>query len=147
MKSVRITLAGTGRVDLHDGIGGVHLDGHMVELPDEIADAFVAAKLAVFLDGSSAIEAGKLAKERAEAHAVAEQKRRAEQMMHLHDNLPKEVRELAAEHGDDVVEDFLAEQVRLAQVHASPRALDAAIEGDDIDPPKRRRGRPRKDGT
>lgn len=117
---------------MHDGLGGVHTDGTVVELPDEVADAFIAAKLAVFVDGSSAIKAREDAKVVAEQQAFALQKRRAEQMMMVHDAMPKEVRELAMEHGDEAIEDFLAEQARSAR--GKPEPLDL-----DLEQPKRRR--------
>ena len=168
-KTVKITLAGTGRTDIHDGLGGIHLDGQTVTLPTDVADAFVAGKFAHFVDGSSSLQAIGDAKDRAEAHTLATVKYRSQQMMAIYDNLPAPVRAATQEHGDEVIEDYLS-----AQIAKHPRAavpltktgepdfdaidltpptnVDPIVEGSDApEPPdtptKRRRGRPRKDGT
>ena len=164
MKTVKISIAGTGRNDIHDGLGGVHLDGQTVTLPDDVADAFVAGKFAHFVDGSSAIKAAADAKARAEEHTLATVKQRSQQMMAIYDNLPVAVRAATQEHGDDVIEDYLTGKMKHhgavvplvdgepdfdAIDTTPPQNVDPIVEGADVPeaPVKRRRGRPRKDGT
>ena len=50
MKRVRITLAHTPRLNVHDGHGGVWVDGDEPEVPDEAADILVSMGLAKFID-------------------------------------------------------------------------------------------------
>lgn len=134
MKQVRITLP-EGRADVHDGVGGIHKQGQMVELPDEVADQFVAMRLAVFLDDSSRIEAERANKARADDSRIAQQRARAVQSMSVHDALPAEVRHVVHEEGDEATEDYLARLAsKLHEGDMPPEGL----------PPKRPRGRPRK---
>ena len=101
--------------DIHDGLGGVHRNGAIVCLPAPIADAFLAKKLAMPADGSMVAQAQKQAEERRAEAIHAEQKARSAAAMNLHDNLPPEVRQAAAEHGDEVVQEYLANQAQLAE--------------------------------
>lgn len=107
MKTIKIVLP-PSRKNVHDGLGGIHVNGDVVELPDETADALVAMKLAAFADASSAIDAERAHKERAEIERMAQQKARARSAMAVHDALPAEVRVAVHELGDDVTEDYLA---------------------------------------
>lgn len=107
MKTIKIALP-PERKNVHDGLGGIHINGAVVELPDETADALVAMKLAAFADASSAIDAAKAHKERADIERMAQQKARARSAMAVHDALPAEVRVAVHELGDDVTEDYLA---------------------------------------
>lgn len=107
MKLIKVTLP-KGRHNVHDGLGGVHQDGAVVDLPDETADALVSMKLAVFADESSRLEAERAHKARADDARLAEQKHRSRQAMSVHDALPPEVRAAVHEHGDDVTENYLA---------------------------------------
>lgn len=132
MKTIKIVLP-PERKNVHDGLGGVHVNGDVVELPDETADALVAMKLAAFADTSSAIDAAKAHKERADLERMAQQKARARSSMAVHDSLPADVRAAVHEHGDDVTEDYLA---GIAREHESETLPGL--------PEPRRRGRPRK---
>ena len=131
MKTVKMVLTGKKK-PIADGIGGKHADGAVVSLPDAIADQFVASKLAVFVDGSSSIEAAAANKVRRDEAVMAQRKAMAMRAMQIHDNLPADVRSQVHEAGDEATERYLA--------HLS------SIEGDDVDaaPVKRKRGRPRK---
>lgn len=136
MKKIRITLEGTGRTDVHDGLGGVHKHGHIIEVPDDVANAFVAAKLAVIADGSSTITAIAEHKEAVSTQQMQAEKARAEAAMRTFDRLPPEVREVAREDGDAVIEDHIA----------SDGSAGPMVEYDmDTMEPKRKRGRPRKE--
>jgi hypothetical protein len=108
MKTIQVKLDHTTRSDLHDGLGGVHKHGAVVSLPDDIADQLVAAKLAIFLDGSSAIKATAANKAAQEARIQAARQHSAKMRMELYDTLPKEVRARADEEGDSVIEDYLS---------------------------------------
>lgn len=129
MKTIKIALP-PERKNVHDGLGGIHINGAVVELPDETADALVAMKLAAFVDASSAIDAARAHRERADIERMAQQKARARSSMAVHDSLPAEVRVAVHELGDDVTEDYLA-------------GLNREAEEPD-EPIKRGRGRPRK---
>lgn len=152
MKSVKITLKGTPRTDISDSAGHVYKDGDEVELPDADADLFVTLKCAVFVDGSSVIQAAANAKERTAASEQATQRHRSQQAMALHDALPPEVRAEVHEHGDEVVENYLARnRVQVPTKPITNESVDASFNDmiEDLEPetPKRKRGRPRKDGT
>ncbi len=130
MKTIKIVLP-PERKNIHDGIGGVHVNGDVVTLPDETADALVALKFAAFADASSALDAAKAHEARAEAARMAQQKARARAAMAVHDSLPEQVRAAVHEHGDDVTEDYLAGIARESETLPGL-------------PEPRRRGRPRK---
>ena len=151
MKSVKITLKGTPRTDISDSDGHVYKDGDQVALPDADADLFVSLKCAVFVDGSSAIQAAADAKERTAASEQATQRHRSQQAMAIHDALPPEVRAEAHEHGDEVVETYLARNRVQPTKPITNASVDTSFKDmiDDLEPetPKRKRGRPRKDGT
>ena len=94
---------GDGVAGVHDGLGGKHYVGDVVELPQEVADAFIAKGFAVFADvGDFAA-----AKERAEAldadRRQAMNKAAATARQRGFDDAPPEIRALAREHGDDVI--------------------------------------------
>jgi hypothetical protein len=129
MKTVKITLTGKKK-PIHDGVGGVHSDGAIVELPDAIADQFVAIKVAVFVGDMSSIAAIAANKERADESRIAQIKARASRAMQIHDALPADVRQAVHEDGDEVTERYLA-------------GIDDA-DASVAEPIKRPRGRPRK---
>ncbi len=152
MKSVKITLKETARSDISDSTGHTYKDGDKAELSDTDADLFVSLKCAVFVDGSSAIQAAADAKERTAASEQATQRHRSQQAMAIHDALPPEVRAEAHEHGDEVVENYLARnRVQVPSKPITNESVDTSFKDmiDDLEPetPKRKRGRPRKDGT
>lgn len=131
MKVIQIKLAGTNRQEVHDGLGGIHKEGDLVKLPDETADILVGAKLAIFVDGNSELKVHQQSKERADQERLALQKRRSEQAMKLHENLPPEVR-LASQENPEAVEDYLADLTAKFQA-AIPRDANAdQIEGADV---------------
>lgn len=132
MKTVKMTLTGKKK-PVSDGLGGRHADGAVVQLPDDVADQFVAMKVAVFVDGSSSIEAAEANKQRQAEAIMAQRKAMAARAMAIHDALPADVRQAVHEDGDEVTERYLA--------HLS------SVEGADVVealPIKRKRGRPRK---
>lgn len=99
--------------DVHDGLGGVHRNGAVVRLPASVADAFLSRKLAVPADGGMIAQAQQQAAERQAVADAAGQQARSRAAMALHDNLPPEVRQAVHEHGDEVVEEYLAHQQEL----------------------------------
>jgi hypothetical protein len=129
------------RKDWHDGVGGVHRHGDIVHLPDEAADAAIAAKAAVAAAGSDA-ESYQLVKKREEARQeaarIASQQYMAQQRMAVYDALPADVRAAVHENGDEVVEAYIAEQQQAAAAEAEQEAIA------EIVPERRKRGRPRK---
>lgn len=131
MKVVHIKLAETTRKDLHDGLGGVHKDGDIVKLPDDVADLFVSLKLATFVDGNSELKVHQQSAARAEAERIALQKRRSEQAMKLHDNLPAEVR-IAAKEDPEVVEDYLEGLTKKFEAAMPRDAHSDQIEGAEV---------------
>lgn len=128
-KPVRITAE-----EVHDGLGGVHKRGDVVEFERELADLIVSKGMGVVLgDGDYRAEiarADDMAKARDAANRAADLKAQAERRMRVYDELPSAVREMAQEHGDEVVDEFLKPDDPLEQI------LDAAE-------PKRKRGLPR----
>lgn len=110
--ALKITLP-EGRHEVHDGLGGVHRDGAVVRLPASVANAFLAKKLAIPADGGMVVQAQKQAEERQAVAEAAQQQARSKAAMSLHDNLPPEVRQAVHEHGDEVVEQYLANQQEL----------------------------------
>lgn len=122
MKTIRITLAGTGRKDVSDGTA-MRRDGEVCELADADADTLVGLKLAIFVDGSSAIEVHAGQADRVAAAQIAARQSIAKQAMAIHDLLPAEVRQQVHEHGDAALEDYLA---------------SIPVEGFDAPKPKRR---------
>ena len=133
MKTIQIDLSSRDNQNpVHDGIGGQHAHGAVVELPDEVADALIGLKCAFPVDGSSLIAAQQAAKEQRERQRLAQERAAAVSRMRLHDELPPEVRALVHEHGDEATEAYLAQQ----QAHDEQPAPDQVL--------KRRPGRPRK---
>lgn len=146
MKKVRIILEGSGRHDIFDSAGRVHKHGDVVDISDADADLFVSIKCAIFIDGSSAIQAVADNKERAAASEIERVKARAESRMRVYDSFLPDARAAVQDGGDEIVENILAQQrgpmapigpITNATVDAS---FDAMIAGDDRDPyPKKKR--------
>jgi hypothetical protein len=146
-KSVRITVR-----DVHDGLGGVHHHGDIVEFDAELADFLISRGQAERVQRAEVREAVANAVDMSIERNLREVKSQAEARQAIYDSLPPEVRALAREHGDDVVRVYLD---KLEQAERRRRGLpavathitaDAGFEQFD-DPPKRKRGRPRKDET
>ena len=142
MKTVRITLQ-PGRKAVHDGVGGKHKDNAIVTLPDDAADLLIAAGSAQPMGADGEIQARAQAKARSDAIRQAEQQARSRRAMAVHDNLPQEVRELVAEHGDAAAEAYLQHLADQAQQQDAPtpqqrmnrkqrRQLRQRVEGDDV---------------
>ena len=139
MKTVKITLGDPPGRQVHDSEGRKHADGTIVTLSDADADLFVSRRLAVFVDESSRIEAERANRERHEAGRLAQQKRRSEQAMMVHDSLPAEVRAVVHEMGDEVTETYLAglaredDEPKPAKLNRKQRRMMArGIEGGDV---------------
>lgn len=144
MKRVRIALAHTTRLNVHDGHGGVWVDGDEPEIPDDAADILVSMGLAKDFDGSQASEAR--AKARADAIRQDVAKQAAHRSTSIVDEMPPEWRARVYEEGDGVIEEYLASRpsVSLEQYDASEAdpftvANEAAM-ADLV--PHKRRGRP-----
>ena len=135
VKTIQIDLSSRDNQNpVHDGIGGQHAHGAVVELPDEVADALIGLKCAFPVDGSSLIAAQQAAKEQRERQRLAQERAAAVSRMRLHDELPPEVRALVHEHGDEATEAYLAHQ----------QELDEQPTPEQIELKRRRGGRPRK---
>lgn len=120
-KVVRILCA-----EFHDGLGGVHRLGDVVELPADVASIGLARKKVELVDREDVIEHIRQAEEDMRARHLAEQQFLAAKRMRLFDSLPPEVRERARETGEEAVDEYIA---TLTPVREQP---------------KRRRGRPPK---
>lgn len=90
---------------VHDGLGGKYMAGETTPaIPYENAAKIVAAGKGQFVDGSGTQTAEAVAaevKQRTQAET-------AQFRMKTFDELPKTIRELAQEHGNEVVERYLA---------------------------------------
>lgn len=157
---ITINASSRGRADgslpmIHDGLGGKHAHGSVVDLPDDVAGNLISAGLGHAASAEDSLKAKAAAEEKANAARQAH----AARDMALWDSLPPDVRARAAEEGDGVVEDYLAGLPQMTleeyeQADAEPfveanAAREPAIEAQDIieerpQPPKKRRGRPRK---
>jgi hypothetical protein len=120
-KVVRILCA-----EFHDGLGGVHRAGDIVELPADVALVGLSRKKVELVDPEAIVEHVRQAEEDMRARHLAEQQALAAKRMRLFDNLPPEVRAKVREVGEEAVDEYIAS--------LTPRA----------EPPKRRRGRPPK---
>lgn len=105
MKRVRITLAHTPRLNVHDGHGGVWVDGDEPEVPDEAADILVSMGLAKFIDNR---ESAARAQERAGARQREVAAQAAARSASIVDDMPPEWRQRVYEEGDQVIEEYLA---------------------------------------
>ena len=146
-KPVRITVH-----EVHDGLGGVHKLGDVVEFEGALADFFVSRGQAEIVDREALKEAATKASDLERQRRQAAIKNDAMRSMRVFDALPPEVRAAAAEHGDAVIDQFLQPNEPLGEIlrstaAAPPQTNDDAFEFPDIDPPKRKRGRPRKDAS
>jgi len=157
---VRIKIAHTARPDIHDGLGGVHHHGDVVELPDEVAIAFVAGGFADLIGAGSYAKVTEASKAADDARALITRHASARVQQDLYDSLPPEVRALAREHGQAVVEEYLQglPSMPLAEylAHAGEPFADAhdaasaeVLPGlphaaPDMPPAQKRRGRPPK---
>ncbi len=124
------------RLDISDGHGGVHRHGAVVELPDDVAGAFLEAGLGHIATAEHVQKAKQEALDAADARRIANDKAKAEWRMAIHDSMPPELRQ-AAQENEEVTEIYLA---GLMESDGQP------IEGADTaetDQP-RRRGRPPK---
>ena len=90
---------------VHDGLGGRYMAGETTPpLPYENAAAIVASGMGQFLEGETQDEAKTVveeAKQRTQAETAAVR-------MKSFDDLPKTIRELAKEHGNEVIERYYA---------------------------------------
>lgn len=153
-KTIKVKLDHTPHESISDGAGNMLRHGEVVSTPAEIADVFVAKGFAVLVDGSSSIQARK-------DFEAAEAKRRtdlsragASARMAVWDALPPDVRAMANEEGDHVVEAYLAslpsmplDDYEAATGDPFTDAADASQKHltEVIDPPpQKRRGRPPK---
>jgi hypothetical protein len=112
--------------ELHDGLGGVHKQGDVVELPAEVAYVAIGRHMAELVDSEAIIEHVRQAEEDMRARHLAEQQALSAKRMRLFDSLPPDVRARARELGEEAVDDYIATLL--------PKA----------EQPKRRRGRPPK---
>jgi hypothetical protein len=142
MKTVRMTLP-PGSKPVHDGVGGKHSDNAIVTLPDDVADILITRGCAQPMGADGEIQARAQAKARVDELRMAEQQARSRRAMALHDNLPQEVRELVAEHGDEAAEAYLQHMAQQAEQPDVPtpqqrlnrkqrRMLRQRVEGDDV---------------
>lgn len=111
--------------EFHDGLGGVHKFGDVVELPLDVALVGLSRKKVELVEREDIIEHVRKAEEDMRARHLAEQQVLAAKRMRLFDALPAEVRAVAREHGDEAVDAFLSADLQRAE-------------------PKKRRGRPPK---
>ena len=142
MKRVRITLSHTPRQNVHDGHGGVWVDGDEPQIPGDAADILVAMGLAQFVERGESVE---MAKDRADAIRQEAARSSAARSASIVDDMPPEWRARVHEEGDGVIEEYLATRpsVSLEQYEASTGdpftvANEAAMH--DVIP--KRRGRP-----
>ena len=93
------------RNKVHDGLGGKYMAGETTPaIPYENAAQIVAAGFGEFVnetDVSGAEDVARTAKRRSQAEA-------AKTRMNIYDDLPKTIRDLAREHGNEVIERYLA---------------------------------------
>lgn len=157
-KTVQIDLTKLAHVEnpkVSDGLGGEHSHGAVIALPSDTADQLIAAGFARPVDAKIAANAVAAAKERAEELKTAAQHARAKSAMDVWDSLPPEVRAEAQEHGQEVVERYLAglpsmslDDYEAASGEPFAEAADKkALKefGDALsDPMPKRRGRPPK---
>lgn len=143
MKRVRITLAHTPRLNVHDGHGGVWVDGDEPEIPSDAADILVSLGLAQFFDNA---ESPKKAQERAAALQRETAQTAATQSASIVDEMPPEWRARVYEEGDSVIEDYLATRPSVsleaydASTHDPFTAANDAVTEAELAP--KRRGRP-----
>jgi|GEM_PF-6650542 len=118
-KVVRILCA-----EFHDGLGGVHKQGDVVELPADVAFVGLSRKKVELVEPEDVREHIRKAEEDMKARHLAEQQALSAKRMRLFDALPPEVRAAARETGEEAVDDYIA-------------TLTPTVEQ-----PKKRRGRP-----
>ena len=121
-KVVRITVP-----EVHDGLGGVHKAGDVVELPLDVAQIFFARNCAVPVTDEDVIEHVRKAEEEMKARHFAELQALAAKRMRLFDSLPPDVRARARELGEEAIDEYIGT--------LTPKAEQ---------PKPRRRGRPPK---
>ncbi len=90
--------------NVHDGMGGKHLRGQTPELPVDLADFLISRGQAAPVDGDSYAEAKKHGQQVADEARLVATKEKAEGRMKQFGRLPNIIRDLAREHGDEVVE-------------------------------------------
>lgn len=102
-KVVRITVP-----EVHDGLGGVHRAGDVVELPMDVAAIFLQRNCAVPVSNEDVIAHVRKAEEDMRARHLAEQQALAAKRMRLFDMLPASVRAQAREHGEEAVDAYIS---------------------------------------
>lgn len=112
--------------EFHDGLGGVHKQGDIVELPADVAMVGLSRRMVELVDSEAIIEHVRKAEEDMRARHLAEQQALAAKRMRLFDSLPPEVRERARECGEEAIDEYIGT--------LTPKE----------EQPKRRRGRPPK---
>lgn len=112
--------------EVHDGLGGVHRAGDVVELPLDVAQIFLARNCAVPVSDEDVIAHVRKAEEDMRARHYAEQQALAAKRMRLFDSLPPDVRARARELGEEAIDDYIGS--------LTPKA----------EQPPKRRGRPPK---
>lgn len=120
---VKIIGVGPKKKPAHDGLGGKHADGAIVDLPDGTALRMIAAGTAAPVEGG-AIAIRKQAEEHSDRLRLAQQQARARQSMIVHDSMPEDVRHAVYEHGDEVTETYLAELDRQDSELTQPSKLN-----------------------
>jgi len=118
--------------EVHDGLGGVYYRGAIVEFESTLAEFLRSRGQCEIVDRETLKQAAVDAKAQIAERAAAQLKSEAAARMRVYDALPAEIRAAAAEHGDQVIDEYLRPDEPLQQI------LDAA------EPQKRKRGRPRK---
>lgn len=143
MKRVRIALAHTPRLNVHDGHGGVWVDGDEPEIPSDAADILVSLGLAQFIDNTESLKA---AHERAQARQREVAQAAAARSSSIVDDMPPEWRQQVYEEEDQVIEEYLATRPSVsfeaydASSHDPFTVANAVAVEAELAP--RRRGRP-----
>lgn len=113
--------------EFHDGLGGVHKQGDIVELPADVAMVGLSRRMVELVDSEAIIEHVRKAEEDMRARHFAEQQALAAKRMRLFDSLPPDVRARARELGEEAIDEYIGT--------LTPKAEQ---------PKPRRRGRPPK---
>lgn len=107
--------------EVHDGLGGVHRAGDVVELPLDVAQIFLARNCAVPVSDEDVIAHVRKAEEDMRARHYAEQQALAAKRMRLFDSLPPDVRARARELGEEAIDDYIGSLTPKAEQPAKRR--------------------------
>lgn len=142
MKAIRIIAP-----EVHDGLGGIHRQGDVVSLPDDVTKVFLERGVAVVASEVDFKQAKELARQHEDDRRAAELHGQARARMGQFDNLPPEVRDALRETDGSVHEaavKHLAAPEIITDEWDDPDFAEPEPEPEDDPRPSKKRGKRRR---